>query len=206
MRRRKNHSRRADAALCATTLKERLLQRFDQIVRRHSFDGDDTRAARLRHGNETAIHQHAVQQNGTRTALAFTAPFFRARQSQLVPQHVQQSLHRISEHVLRLAVDSERNLALRARSWRKIHAVPCIEEKTSCSGEARRTASNKSSGSSGMEQKRIPVASSTAFTIAGAGPSIGNSPMPLAPCAPCTLPSSSKNTRIGGRSTEVAIM
>ena len=86
-------------------------------MRRHPFDGDDTGAARLRHRNETAIHQHAVQQNGTRTALAFTASFFRARQSQFVPQYVQQSLHRISEHVLRLAVDSERNFALRARGW-----------------------------------------------------------------------------------------
>ena len=153
-------------------------------MRRHPFDGDDTGAARLRHRNETAIHQHAVQQNGTRTALAFTASFFRACQSQFVPQYVQQSLHRISEHVLRLAIDSERNLALRARGWRNIHAVPRVEEKTSCLGAARRTASNKSSGSSGMEQKRIPVASSTAFTIAGAGPSMGNSPIPLAPCAP----------------------
>src|SRR6266705_4472893 len=206
MRRRKNHSRRADAALRAATLKERLLQRFDQIVRRPSFDGDDTRAARLHYWNETAIHQHAIQQNGTRTALAFTASFFRARQSQFVPQYVQQSLHRIREHAFCLAIDSERNLALRTCGRRRIYAVSRDEEKASCSGAACRTASNKSSGSSGMEQKRIPVASSTAFTIAGAGPSIGNSPIPLAPCAPCTLPSSSKNTRIGGRSTEVAIM
>ena len=43
------------------------------------------------------------------------------------------------------------------------------------------SSANRSSGSSGIEWKLTPVASLIAFRIAGAGPSCGNSPMPLAP-------------------------
>ncbi len=46
------------------------------------------------------------------------------------------------------------------------------------------TASKISSGKSGTESKRVPSASSIALTIAGAGPSIGSSPIPFAPYAP----------------------
>src|SRR4030088_1920265 len=68
------------------------------------------------------------------------------------------------------------------------------------------TGSKISSGRSGTESKRVPRASSIALTIAGAGPSIGSSPIPFAPYAPCTLPISSKNIRIGGRAAEVGKM
>src|SRR5262245_51334991 len=73
-------------------------------------------------------------------------------------------------------------------------------------GAAADKAAWMSSGSNGIEFKETPNASSTAFTMAGAGPSIGSSPIPLAPYAPCMFPSSSKNTRIGGKSTEVGMM
>src|SRR6266478_2621462 len=63
MQSRKNHSRRANAALRATASQERLLQRTHQRMRRYSFDGNDARAARLGHGNETAIYQHPVQED-----------------------------------------------------------------------------------------------------------------------------------------------
>ena len=41
-----------------------------------------------------------------------------------------------------------------------------------------------SSGINGIFLKLSPVAFSIAFRIAGAGPSIGNSPMPFAPAGP----------------------
>jgi hypothetical protein len=44
--------------------------------------------------------------------------------------------------------------------------------------------SKMSSGSRGISVKAMPVACSMALRIAGAGPSMGSSPMPLAPPGP----------------------
>src|SRR5260370_10751405 len=120
---------------------------------RHSLDGDYARTFRLRHRDETTVHQHPVQQNGTRTAFSLTASFFRACQFQIVAKYVQQSFHRMSEYFFCLAIDGEGNFALRCGLLRKIHAVPRAEEGTACSSESSLTASNKSSGSNGIEQK-----------------------------------------------------
>src|SRR5204863_41570 len=49
------------------------------------------------------------------------------------------------------------------------------------------------------------VARATAFTIAGAGPSIGSSPSPLAPPAPCGYGFSRNATRTAGTSSDVGI-
>jgi len=62
------------------------------------------------------------------------------------------------------------------------------------------------SGVSGRRVTSAPVAWATALKIAGAGPSIGSSPMPLAPAGPCGYGTSSKNTRMGGRSIDVGMM
>src|SRR5206468_4439330 len=145
-------------------------------------------------------------QDGTRAAFALAASFFYARQSQVVSQHVQQSFHGMGEQLLCAAVDGERKLVLRACHRQGTHTAPRAVGETTCWLDSGRRASKRSSGSSGMEQKQTPVASSTALTIAGAGPSIGSSPMPFAPCAPCTFPISSKKTRIRGRSAEVGMM
>src|SRR5437879_10143125 len=103
----------------------------------HSFDGNDARAVRLRDRYEATIHQHIVQENRTRAAFAFAAAFFGAYQSKVVPKHVQQSLHGMGEHVLGLAIYSERKLALRARRRRRIHDVPRANGKTTCSLNSR---------------------------------------------------------------------
>src|ERR1700690_1376382 len=66
-------------------------------------------------------------------------------------------------------------------------------------------ASINTSGVAGISRTQIPVAFSIAFTIAAAGPSIGNSPMPLAPCGPKGYGCSSKNTRMGGISAAVDV-
>src|SRR5260370_844890 len=151
---------------------------------RHSLDGDYARTFRLRHRDETTVHQHPVQQNGTRTAFSLAASFFRACQFQIVPKHVQQSFHVVGKNFLCFAIDGEREFTLRTRFRRRIHAVPRTEDGTACSSESGPRASNKSSGSNGIVWIRTPVASSMALMIAGAGPSMGNSPIPLAPCAP----------------------
>ena len=61
------------------------------------------------------------------------------------------------------------------------------------------------SGVRGIIVGSTPRASATAFKIAGAGPSIGSSPNPFAPCAPWAYGFSRNATRIGGKSSVVGI-
>jgi len=56
------------------------------------------------------------------------------------------------------------------------------------------------SGVSGMAAIEVPSAWQTPLITAGAGPSIGSSPKPLAPRGPYCEGCSSKCTRMGGRS------
>ena len=51
------------------------------------------------------------------------------------------------------------------------------------------------SGTTGTCRRRTPVACAIALTIAGAGPSIGSSPIPLAPPGPPAYGRSAKATR-----------
>src|SRR5688572_3021616 len=62
------------------------------------------------------------------------------------------------------------------------------------------------SGINGTSLKLTPVAFSIALSIAGAGPSIGNSPIPFAPPGPYAYGFSVKYTRIGGMSAGVGMM
>ena len=57
-----------------------------------------------------------------------------------------------------------------------------------------------------MAVKLMPVAFSMALRMAGAGPSMGSSPMPLAPPGPWRLGTSSKWTWMSGRSAQVGMM
>jgi hypothetical protein len=104
---RENHSRRADAALCTSAIQESLLETIQPGACGQSFDGNDFRILDLKHWYEATVYQRAVQQHGAGATLAFATSFFGSGQSQLVPQYVQQSLHRINAQRLRLAVYGE---------------------------------------------------------------------------------------------------
>src|SRR5215470_3111457 len=100
----KNHSWGAYAALCAATFQKSLLKRAQSPVSGQTFDRSDSCILGLKHGDEATIHQHAVDQYAARATLAFSTAFLRSRQPQLVPQHVQQALHRIHVHGHRSSV------------------------------------------------------------------------------------------------------
>ncbi len=90
--------------------------------------------------------------------------------ARVLPQHVEQPFHRIRTHGFRLAIDRERNFLFAPR----LVVIALRRGKNACSRAAPEAIASKiSSGSSGMESNGIPSASTTAFTIAGAGPSIG---------------------------------
>src|SRR5579859_1608794 len=108
-------------------------------------------------------------------------------------QDVEKPLHRVDEHVSFSAVDGEADFDfLGVRQTRTQRDAPVGSGSGSHSREW--SASLMSSASSGTELKSTPSASTIALTMAGAGPSMGSSPMPFAPNAPCGLPISSKRT------------
>src|SRR5437899_8172883 len=166
---------------------------------------NDVGATRLKHWNEAAIYQRSVHQNGARATLALSTAFLRSRQSKLVSQHIQQAIHRVRPHGCQLSIDRESDLAFCVLR-RLAHCCPRAEEGAISGTACSASASKIFSGSNGIESNAMCSASSIALTIAGAGPSIGNSPIPFAPNAPCTLLNSSKNTRMSGRSAEVGMM
>ena len=61
-----------------------------------------------------------------------------------------------------------------------------------------RSVRNTRSGVIGRRLSRMPVALATAFEIAGAMPTIGGSPMPLAPNGPSSSGSSTRMVSISG--------
>ena len=140
--------------------------------------------------DEAAVDEPAVEQDGARAALPFAAAFLGAGEIELAAQHVEQP--RPSG----------------CPSRRLLGAVDAAVHLRSSSSDTRRPPMQRHqrSGVSGSRVGSMPVACATALKMAGAGPSIGSSPMPLAPPGPCAYGRSSKYTRIGGRSIDVGMM
>src|SRR5208283_909441 len=205
MRGSQNHPWGTNSALRATAFQESLLQGMQLPAGANPLNGRNTRSRCLQNRNQAAIHQRAVHQHRARSTFTFSVSFFHTGQSQLLTQHIQQAHHREGAHGSWLPVHRERNLGPSANLRRLIHRT-ALAASDSLTNDSRVSSSKMSSGSNGIESNETPSASSTAFRIAGAGPSMGSSPIPFAPNAPCTLPSSSKNTRMGGRSLEVGMM
>src|SRR5262249_20605174 len=132
-----------------------------------------------------AIDENAVDDDRARAAFAFAASFFGPGQLQVFAQHIEQSRHRFR-------VDARARAVHRHSDFRAHDALVI--------------ASITTSGVAGMRVIRAPTASSIAFKIAGAGPSIGTSPIPFAPEGPPSYGTSSKKTRIGGTSAAVGMM
>src|SRR5271169_1822416 len=180
-----NHSRSADAALRAAAFQKGCLQCAQLRTFGEALNRRKICARGLQRRYETAIDQLAVHQDGARTTFALAATFLRAGQPELLSQDIQQPLHGKNANGFRLAVYGKGKLAfgailaatLAATFGGVAHRSPLAE-----------TASKISSGMSGTESKRVPRASPRAswmaLTIAGAGPSMGSSPIPFAPYAP----------------------
>src|SRR5580693_8625861 len=206
MMRGEDHSWCADAALGAAAVQKALLQCLQVAVRSKTFDRDDFRTLRLKNGNEAAIHQHSVYQHRAGAALALATAFFRSRQSKFVTQHVEQALHRVDLHGFGLPVHGDGDFPFCSSLWGFRHSFPRADVAALSGAALSESAAKISSGSKGIAWNGTCSASSTALTIAGAGPSMGSSPMPFAPYAPWMFPSSSKYTRMEGKSAEVGMM
>jgi len=112
-----HHARRADAALCPTTIDEGLLDRVQLIAVRYSFDRFDGSTLYLRHRNQTAVHNPAIDRDGTRAAFAFAATFLGSGQVQLLSQNVKQTLHWMRLQSSLLAVNGAADQFSGVSSW-----------------------------------------------------------------------------------------
>src|ERR1035438_6814922 len=155
------HSRRADAALRAAAIEERLLNRMKLAICCQAFNCLNIGALVLQHRHQATVYQLAVHAYRAGAALAFAATFLGSGKMQVFSQHIEQALHRRRLDFTALTVDGEMD----GRPGRA-HRLAC---SSTCWWGAR--PGNRFSGSSGIAWKLMPVASLIAFTIAGAGPS-----------------------------------
>src|SRR6185295_5728616 len=174
---------RARAALPAAGRDEAL----EELARRpfgDPLDRLDAPALALEEGHQAGEDWLAFHHHRAGAALAFAASFLRAGQAEALAHHVEQALHRMAVHLDRLAVEGEGGL----------HGVVSSSPR------------NNRSGVAGISSTGMPVAFSIACTAAGAPPSIGSSPTPLAPKGPPSQPLSSRWTSILGQSLAVGMM
>src|SRR5262249_52356890 len=146
-------------ALRTAVLDKAALQRRQMLGIAESLDGGDHATAQLADRDEARARRISVEQNGARAAFALGATLLRADQAEWTTQHVEQTHERRRVDLPSGPVHGERDL----------HDA------------FLRACANNRSGVSGSSSIAMPVACSTAAAIAGAPPSIGSSPMPLAP-------------------------
>src|ERR1700727_318365 len=201
----KDHAGSADAALSSSFLKETLLDRVEPFVDGEALNGGDLGTFGLQDGDEAGVDEVAVHKDGASSALAFSAAFFGSGEMEVFAKHIEQPLHRRcfdgSLVLVDAAVDSRHAVA----SLKIGPAIVTSRDSVPASGTRVRP-SKMSSGRRGISANETPMACSIALRMAGAGPSMGSSPMPLAPSGPWDEGTSSKVTWIGGMSTLVGMM
>src|SRR6516225_8474790 len=178
-----DHARRADAALGAHLAHHRALE---GMLARQALDRRHLGALRLGARHETRDDRLAVHEHGARATLALATALLGAGQPAVLAQHVEQALERVRVQRARRAVQ------------RELHALSPFRPGAS-RGDAAST-----SGVAGIERTSRPAWRS-AFTTAGAGPSMGSSPTPLAPNGPPAKWFSSMTMSMGGVSSVVGM-
>src|ERR1700692_1033504 len=199
------HAGCADAALGSALFEEALLDGMEFFVDDEAFDGGDFGAFCLQDGDEAGVDQVAVDEDGAGSALAFTAALFGSGEVQVFAEDVEEAFHRWGFDGFFVAMDGEWDGGHAVASLKIGPAMSGFKDSVPASG-MRVIRSKMSSGRRGISVKEMPVACSMALRIAGAGPSMGSSPMPLAPPGPWGEGTSSKVTWMGGMSALVGMM
>src|ERR1700722_11956667 len=201
----KDHAGGADAALGTAFREEALLDGVQLFADGQAFDGGDPRAFGLQDGDEAGVDEVAVHQDGAGAALAFAAALLCSSEMEVFAEDVEEALHRWSVNGFCVAVNGASDGGHAVTSLKMGPAM--VGSRDSAPALGRLVMRSKiSSGSRGISVKAMLVACSMALRIAGAGPSIGSSPMPFAPKAPWGLGISSKVTWMGGTSALVGMM
>jgi len=127
---------------------------LQRVIAAEALDGGYLGALGVGDGNETGAHRLAIDEDGARAALTFATPFLGSGQLALHSQYIEETSHR----------------------WRVHLDGPPVYTETHAASAMR-------SGVAGIARMSSPRWR-MAFTIAGAGPSIGISPTPFAPNGP----------------------
>src|ERR1051325_1884281 len=106
----------AIAALRRAQLSERVLQRVQLAAGGQPLDRLDAPSRAGEAQDQTREHRRAVHQHGAGAALTQLAAVLRAREAQVLAQHLEQGLVRREGHLDGLAVHVERDLCLGFRS------------------------------------------------------------------------------------------
>src|SRR3954447_25661795 len=113
VRGRHDHPRRAEPALQAVLLPERVLERVELALRAgHALDRRDARPVGLDREHRAALHGVAVDVDRAGPALAGLAADVRAGQAQVVPDHLDEEPAWLDVPLPRLAVHLERDVHL----------------------------------------------------------------------------------------------
>src|SRR5262249_40702842 len=131
-------------------------QRLQRVVAAEPFDGEHFRVAHLGDGHKTGTDRGAIHEHGAGAAFALATAFLGSGEAAVFAQHVEQPRHGMRVDFGGGAVEGELHAGWVAAS---------------------------SSGVAGISRRSKPIWR-RALTIAGAGPSIGSSPRPLAPNGP----------------------
>ena len=103
-----DHARRAEAALEAVLVPERLLERVERRAVGHALDRLDLGAVGLDGEHRARLGALAVDVDGARAAVAGVAADVRAGEAEVVAQEVDEQEPRLDVGLVRLAVDGER--------------------------------------------------------------------------------------------------
>ena len=127
---------------------------LQRMIATQPLDGGDLSRFGVSRWDETGAYGLTVEQHRARAALALTTPFLRSGKLALHSEYIEETSHR----------------------WRVHLDVPPVHTETHAASAMR-------SGVAGIARTSRPRWR-MAFTIAGAGPSIGISPTPFAPNGP----------------------
>src|SRR6185295_17839487 len=189
------------------------------------LDRRHARAVGVRRRHQARVDRDAVDEDGARAALPFAASLLGPRQPAVLAQHVEQTLQRMHVEAAPCPVEHEvhpchlRALAfppchLRSLAFPPCHLrslafppsrLPTFRSRLPALPPSSLAAVITLSGVAGISRISNPACRS-ALTTAGAGPSIGISPTPLAPNGPCLYGFSSIVTASGGVSSVVGMM
>src|SRR5262249_7857542 len=111
--RRQQESRRAVAALRGAEIGERLLQRMESLGSRHALDRFHTPALAFESEAEAGDNGLAADEHGAGPALAELAAVLRARQREVLAEHLEESLVGLERGCDGLSVDRDRDERLR---------------------------------------------------------------------------------------------